>query len=190
MTYDVSCVPFFWSDCTYCLNKKVLLRDRKRRAARIISCPWHVLSGGQGKGGRGTLSWSCPGGGRYPCPDPAWGVSCPGPAQREGREGDRVPLYWSCLRGGGTHVLVLPRGGVGIPMSWDLTVPPPLSLLQPGPGQGYPHPLPKPGPGQGYPSPTPGKDLELETGIPPLPPPQKRTWDQRPGKELGTRRYP
>ena len=36
-------------------NKKVLLRDRKRRTARCVSCPWHVLFGGVWRGG-----WTLP----------------------------------------------------------------------------------------------------------------------------------
>ena len=48
-------------------NKKVLLRDRKRRTGRGVSCPWRVLSGGMGY----PLSWFWPGEGGIPVPGPS-----------------------------------------------------------------------------------------------------------------------
>ena len=82
------------------------------RPRHILSVAFPAWGGGGGggrylvlvlageRGGRGTLSWSCPGGGGR-------GVPCPGPTQRVGTGGT---LSWSRQRWG-RGVLVLARGG-------------------------------------------------------------------------------
>ena len=62
-------------------NRKVLLRDRKKRTTRGVSCPWRVMSEVGEKGREGTPILVLSGG--YPCPGLVRGWegehTCPGP---------------------------------------------------------------------------------------------------------------
>ena len=97
---------FFWRTTLLLLHfaslyKKVLLRDRKRRIAWGVSCPWCVVFWAEG---RGTAVL---GGGE--------GYHCPG--RREG-----VPLSWAEGRGttvlGGGEGYHCPGWRGGVPLSW------------------------------------------------------------------------
>ena len=48
LTYKSDLAKYFKIFWSYFVNKKVLLRDRKRDTARGLFCPWHFLAGGEG----------------------------------------------------------------------------------------------------------------------------------------------